>query len=376
LNLPNRRFTSAPRSSRSPWGQSFAARSPKGSSKPASKPAAKAPAKASPKPAAKKPGAKPTLPQGYKPTPKPKDDELVGAVHVRRMSRGRKPPIIPVTPILPPPPPAPPDFKGAAPTMHYGEAPIPPEKRARSAAKRSTAAKAAEAARNAVWAVSSEKTTAQIQAAKGAFETALSEHKDSKAANEAAAAAPPAPAGDDKAESPRAKKAPIVKDRWAFFREELARESDADDPHEPWRKETATPRHEMFDAISDETMDEVEKALKVKLPPSYRDFNKFWGGGRLYTQEWRNIRLVGAHDMERELRNRLVGRMHLPFIPLADMGDGDYLAFDTSKPSAKGEYPIVWWYGGHAKKKLSPTFADWLEQLVAAGGEAFWWEED
>ncbi len=130
-----------------------------------------------------------------------------------------------------------------------------------------------------------------------------------------------------------------------------------------------------FDPATDEALDAVEAAIKVKLPQSYRDFNLHWGGGRLYTQEWRQIRLVGALDIEKELHQRLCDRMQMPFLPLVDLGDGDYLAFDTSKPSAKGELPVVWWYGGHLKKKVSPTFADWLEQLVATGGEAFWWEE-
>jgi hypothetical protein len=295
------------------------------------------------------------------------------------MSRGRKPPVIPVTPVLPPPPPAPPDFRGAAPTMHYGEAPIPPEKRARTSMPRSTAAKAAEAARAAVWAVSSEKTTAQITAAKGAFETALSEHTQSRAAASEAPPHPPSEGAEGEDEGSSRKRA-APKDRWAFFRDELARESDPSDPHEAWRSASGTPRHEMFDPSTDEALAQFESNLahygkSFKLPPSYRDFNLHWGGGRLFTQEWRQIRLVGAMDIERELKNRLCDRMHAPFLPLVDLGDGDYLAFDTSKPNAKGEFPVVWWYGGHAKKKVSPTFAEWLEQLVASGGEAFWWDE-
>ena len=340
MNLPSRRLTPASRTSRSPWGGSFAARPPKGGGKPATPaPKGPAPAKAakpaSPaKPAAGKKAGKPTPPSIPRPpyarVEPPTSDELVGAVHVRRMSRGRKPPIIPISPVLPPPPPAPPDFRGAAPTMHYGEAPIPPEKRAKAGVPRSTAAKAAEAARNAVWAVSSEKTTLQIAAAKGAFEAALTEHTESKAAKaEVTKAAKaevtkagksdgktpaPAPVADQAEAAPRRKAG--GKDRWGFFRDELARDSDEDDPHEPWRRDTATPRHEMFDAATEETLAQVEKTLKIQLPPSYRDFNLSWGGGRLFTQEWRQIRLVGSMDI-RARASREALRPDAPALPAA-----------------------------------------------------------
>ncbi|MBI3722572.1 SMI1/KNR4 family protein, partial [bacterium] len=299
------------------------------------------------------------------------------------------------------PPPAPPDFKGAAPTMHYGEAPVPPKKKTKSSRRRSTAARAAEAARAAVWAVSSEKTTAQIEAAENAFEVALSEHKAEKrvektraAEKEAAAATadevatPPRKAGakaSAKAAKGTAKGAgkaappppppPRAKGHWAFFRAELARPSDPDDPHEAWRKDMGRPRHEMFHAATDEQLDAIEADLGMKLPLSYRDFNRSWGGGRLFTQEWRDIRLVGAIDMAKEMKERLCERMQKPFLPLADLGDGDYLAFDTSKATQKGEAPVYWWYGGKAKKRVAASFSEWLEQLVATGGEAFWWEE-
>jgi cell wall assembly regulator SMI1 len=331
------------------------------------------------------------------------------------MGRGRKPPIIPDTPALPPPPPSAPDFKGAAPTMHYGEAPVPPKKKARSVALRSTAARAAEAARAAVWAVSSPKTTAQIEAAEKAFEGALEEHMAHvvrggtaddapvgitleqqfqartknvakvKAAQEKAdkknaerkkkgkAALPPPP--PEPAPAPAPDRRPVGKDRWGFFREELERKDHPSDPHAAWRHETGRPRHELFLPTTEEALAAVEATLKLKLPPSYREFNLEWSGGRLYTQEWRDIRLVGAMDLPKELKDRLCERMHAPWIPLADLGDGDYLAFDTSKPNAKGEFPVHWWYGGHAKKRVAASFVDWLEQLVASGGEAFWWDE-
>jgi hypothetical protein len=315
--------------------------------------------------------AKPPKPPVFKPE----------RLALRQMGRGRKPPNLPETPLLPPAPPSAPDYQGAAPTMHYGEAPVPPKKKSKKGSMpKSTAAKAAEAARAAVWSVSSEKTTAQIEAAENAFEEALSEHKatEKQVLDEAEAAHPTAPVVEEEktrgsGTAPPRKASP--KDRWTFFREELVRKDDPSDPHFQWRHEAGRPRHEMFLPASEEGVSGVEKELKVELAPSYREFNLNWGGGRLYTQEFREIRLVGALDLTKELKDRLCERMHSPWLPLADLGDGDYLAFDTSKPNAKGEYPVHWWYGGHAKKKVAASFQDWLEQLVASGGEAFWWEE-
>jgi hypothetical protein len=411
LNSP-RRFTAGVTE---PW-KALAARSPKsgggkGPSKPAKPDAAPkgkstpAPKPAAPAPAPKKAAipAKPAAP--IPPLKRPRQQLFKTINHkperlaLRQMGRGRKPPNLPDQPLLPPAPPSAPDFQGAAPTMHYGEAPVPPKKKSKkSAPARSTAAKAAEAARAAVWSVSSEKTTAQIEAAENAFEEALSVHKvkqgkqeqdeahnpsaanagakGAKAVEKAAAKADDKAAAKHEAEpAPAAPRKSGSKDRWADFRDELARDDDPDDPHYTWRHDTGRPRHEMFLAADEAAVTAVEDELKMKLPPSYRDFNLHWGGGRLFTQEFREIRLVGALDLRKELKDRLCERMHSPWIPLADLGDGDYLAFDTSKPNAKGEYPVHWWYGGHAKKKVAASFQDWLEQLVASNGEAFWWEE-
>lgn len=379
MNLPSRRFTTGVRA---PW-KALAARSPKtpggrGGGSKGAKPAGDK-AKPAPKPSAPKPAAKTPASRSRKSAPKypPRPERLA----LRQMGRGRKPPNLPETPLLPPAPPSAPDYQGAAPTMHYGEAPVPPKKKSkRNAQPKSTAAKAAEAARAAVWSVSSEKTTMQIEAAENAFEEALGEHKakESKVLSEAAEAM----AEPKEVEEESSKASPAAsprkssgKDRWTFFREELAREDDPDDPHYNWRQETGRPRHEMFLPAPEERIAGVEAELKTKLPPSYREFNTFWGGGRLYTQEFREIRLVGALELFKELKDRLCERMHSPWLPLADLGDGDYLAFDTSKPNVKGEYAVHWWYGGHPKKRVAASFQDWLEQLIASGGEAFWWEE-
>jgi cell wall assembly regulator SMI1 len=373
LDLPNRRLTNGVRG---PW-KALAARSPKEGSK---KPAApkSAPKPAAPKPAAPKaakpaPAAPPPPPfprrRRNKPEPLPHRPERLA---LRQMGRGRKPPNLPETPLLPPAPPSAPDYQGAAPTMHYGEAPVPPKKKSKKgAAPRSTAAKAAEAARAAVWAVSSEKTTAQIEAAENAFEEALSEHK----AKEEKVDVPTETAPETSTQHTVTARRTSIKDRWTFFREEVAREDDPSDPHYAWRQEAQRPRHELFLPAPEEGIKAVETELKVKFPPSYREFNLNWCGGRLFTQEFREIRLVGALEIQRELKDRLCERMHAPWLPMADLGDGDYLAFDTSKPNAKGEYAVYWWYGGQPKKKVAASFQDWLEQLVASGGEAFWWEE-
>lgn len=405
MNSP-RRFTPGVRE---PF-KALAARSPKsgggkGAGKPTPAPKAKSapkkPPAAAPAPAAGKPATPPAKPAAPVPPLKRPRQQLFKVINhkperlaLRQMGRGRKPPNLPDQPLLPPAPPSAPDYQGAAPTMHYGEAPVPPKKKSKkSATPKSTAAKAAEAARAAVWSVSSEKTTAQIEAAENAFEEALSVHKvkQGKQEKEESGAAPPAdePTATKAKESAKAKDKPKdegedapaaarkspIKDRWVWFREELAREDDPADPHYTWRQETGRPRHEMFLAADEASVAAVEEELKLTLPPSYRAFNLHWGGGRLYTQEFREIRLVGALDLRKELKDRLCERMHAPWIPLADLGDGDYLAFDTSKPNAKGEYPVHWWYGGHAKKKVAASFQDWLEQLVANWGEAYWLEE-
>src|SRR5262249_2461386 len=129
-------------------------------------------------------------------------------------------------------------------------------------------------------------------------------------------------------ESPVADAGDASKDRFAFFVDELDRKDDEDDPHREWRHEAQRRRHELNAGATGAELAEVQEKLGIPLPPSFREFSERWGGGRLFTQEWRELRLVGATEIHVELKKRLVDRMRRPFLPLVDLGDGDYLVFD------------------------------------------------
>lgn len=225
----------------------------------------------------------------------------------------------------------------------------------------STSARMAEAARASVWAISSEKTTMQFEAAEAAADAAEVRRTD-KLVNEST------PALDETLRR-------SSRDLFAFMREELDRsEDDPKDPHALWRRAHKRLRHELSGGPSPDELKRLEGRLHCQLPPSYWDFSLEWGGGLLFVHEFGAIRILPALEIISELRGPLCGRMVRPYLPVVDLGCGDYLALDMGKETKGGEHPLVWWYGGEVKKKVADSFVGWLKKLVEVGGQPYWWE--
>lgn len=225
----------------------------------------------------------------------------------------------------------------------------------------STSARMAEAARASVWAISSEKTTQQFEAAEAAADAKELRRTDGLV-NEST------PALDETLRR-------SSRDLFAFMREELDRdEDDPKDPHSLWRSAHKRLRHELSSAPAPGELKRLEGRLGAQLPPSFWDFSMEWGGGLMFVHEFGAIRILPALDIVSELKGPLCGRMLRPYLPIVDLGCGDYLALDMGKESKGGERPIVWWYGGEAKKKVADSFVAWLKKLVELNGQPYWWD--
>ncbi len=225
----------------------------------------------------------------------------------------------------------------------------------------STSARMAEAARASVWAISSEKTTMQFEAAEAAADAAEVRRTD-KLVNETT------PALDDSLRR-------SSRDLFAFMRDELDRhEDDPKDPHSLWRRAHKRLRHELSAGPAPDELKRLEARLHAQLPPSFWDFSLEWGGGLLFVQEFGAIRVLPALEIISELRGPLCGRMVRPYLPVVDLGCGDYLALDMAKETKGGEHPLVWWYGGEVKKKVAESFVAWLKKLVELDGQPYWWD--
>jgi len=224
---------------------------------------------------------------------------------------------------------------------------------------RSTSRRIAEAARASVWAISSEKTTGMFEAAEDRALEEEYERRDNLAEFDAL------PPPEDLRRSAR--------DPFAFFRAELLREERPDDPHRPWREARGRKRHELYPGLDPEELGGVESRLGCILPPSLWDFLLEWNGGNLFVREVGQTRVVSAPDYIDEVRGPLCNRMTRPYLPVVDLGCGDYLALDTSKASRSGENPLIWWYQGEPKKRVAESFASWLKRLVEHEGEPYWW---
>jgi hypothetical protein len=225
----------------------------------------------------------------------------------------------------------------------------------------STSARMAEAARASVWAISSEKTTMQFEAAEAAADAR--EERRSETVQDSG--------GHALEEGLRRSS----KDLFSFLREELDRpEDDTRDPHALWRRAHKRLRHELSPGPGADELKRLEGRLGMELPPSYWDYSLEWGGGLLYVQEFGSVRIIPALEIVRELKGPLCGKMIRPYLPVVDLGCGDYLALDMAKETKGGERAIVWWYGGEVRKKVADSFGAWLKKLVETGGQPFWWE--
>lgn len=225
---------------------------------------------------------------------------------------------------------------------------------------KSTSRRMAEAARASVWAISSEKTTDQFQAAEDLAREEEAQRTDALIVPQ-------------EVETPESALRRCSRDPFGFFREELMRDEADDDPHAVWRADHGRQRHELLPGSTPSELAELERTLRIQLPPSYYDFSLEWSGGMVYVREMGLTRIVRAVDLLEEVRGPLYGRMARPFLPLVDLGCGDYLALDTSRGSKNGEFPLFWWFEGQPRRKVADSFAQWLRKLVEHGGDPFWW---
>lgn len=224
----------------------------------------------------------------------------------------------------------------------------------------STSDRMADAARASVYAISSEKTLEQIHAVAEQERNLELERADGLA--------------DLLAPTPSAEVRRSPRDQFAFLRTELQRgEEDPDDPHTAWRLSGQRLRHELFPGISPEELRTVEQRLHATLPPSYWDFSLEWSGGTLFVQSGGGYRVIPAQEILDEIKGPLCNRIRKPYLPVVDLGCGDYLALDISRATKSGETPLVWWYGGEVKKKVAESFALWLKKLVELKGQPYWW---
>lgn len=255
-----------------------------------------------------------------------------------------------------------------------GDPPSPPAARARSsAAKRqavleailplTTSARMARRAEEAVWAISSDKTHEMLEAQDKA-DRALEERAEVEAQRQVATTG---------AVDPTLRRG--SRDAFGFFRAELDRaEEDPRDPHARWRATRERLRHEVLPGATPERLAEVEERLGVQLPRSYYDFCLEWNGAHLYTSEAGGYRVLSATGIVDEVKGALCNRMVRPYLPVVDLGCGDYLALDTERPGKGGEYPLVWWYGGEAKRRVAESFSQWLKRLIEGAGHPYWWD--
>lgn len=224
-----------------------------------------------------------------------------------------------------------------------------------------TPARMAEAARASVWAISSEKTTLQFQAAEARADKAEEARTETLVVDAAATAL-----ADDRRRA--------SKDLFAFLREELDRPDDEEvDPDALWRRAFKRLRHELQPGPGPDELARLEGRLGVTFPPSFYDFSLEWGGGLLYVHEYGATRIVPALEILDEVRGPIAGKMSRPFLPVVDLGCGDYLALDMGTETKGGERPLVWWHAGEVKKRVAESFAAWLKKFVEAGGQPFWW---
>ena len=214
-------------------------------------------------------------------------------------------------------------------------------------------------ARDSVWAISSEKTTEQFEAVEAAAEAAEEERVEALADRDQ-----PAPS------AVRLRLAPGVYD---FFREEVARPEDPEDPHAGWRKAQGRRRHELEPGLGSAVLLEWEQRLGWTLPPSYHDFLCEWRRGPVFVSEDGGVELLGLEASLELLEGALRERITPPLIPVVDLGCDDYLVLNPSLPDSDGEYPVGWWQGGELRGEVAGSFVEALAALVERRGRGCWW---
>lgn len=125
-----------------------------------------------------------------------------------------------------------------------------------------------------------------------------------------------------------------------------------------------------FGGADDKAVAGLEKALGVKLPPSYVAFLKKFGGGGGCLPEISGIAANKPFKKRRHdypasvyhdtlhLRENLGGPNH--HVVVWALEEWDYWCLDTSKPGNDGECPVVSGGGKRKWKKAHDTFHEFL----------------
>ena len=124
---------------------------------------------------------------------------------------------------------------------------------------------------------------------------------------------------------------------------------------------------------SEELILKAEKALSIKLPPTYRLFVKTYGYGDIISNEIYGlvndnfINSSSCNAVWLTLDERKKNYILPHFIHIASTGDGFYYYLDSSQVNAEGEYPVVIWTSGmpeHKKEKVAEDFGEFLLEQV------------
>ena len=120
---------------------------------------------------------------------------------------------------------------------------------------------------------------------------------------------------------------------------------------------------------------QLERALGVNLPPSYRAFLFRYGGGGIrayegisgiYNNDSLSMQLGTAYGDTMRMRNDRGMPSHLVVI---ERGDEHFppMCLDTSRPAPGGEYPVVgfWLTSRTVSTDSYATFAEYLEHSLA-----------
>ncbi len=116
-------------------------------------------------------------------------------------------------------------------------------------------------------------------------------------------------------------------------------------------------------------VDETEKVLQVKLPPSFLWFLKNYGGGTVFGDDIYSIsKVYSERDMfdvaSRTISDRKDGFINDDEIAICNTDFGEQFVMDTSKRTNDGEYPIIRKMG-EVRTQIADSFVDFLGQYIS-----------
>jgi antitoxin YobK len=110
-------------------------------------------------------------------------------------------------------------------------------------------------------------------------------------------------------------------------------------------------------------IEETEQRLKVKFPPSYRQFLADFGSGGFEGWEIYGIGcdLMGSGIISSTLKRRSDVTLDPKYVIIEDGGDGTYVAIDTGERDVASECPLVRLsVDGKPIEHVSDSFGTWL----------------